>query len=1089
MRDAFLIRLNQLDSSYLILLLVVGAGLAAGALFYTGVLGWIIGGVGRLLGGCIRKGFQLWELLFGWATLPIFLGIVLGWLALGWIASWFFPLLTIVCALIPIFMGVTACLAYMFIDLERYEVARGHKAVHNPLKGQGLADYLMRYGHQVGVPLLAAASFGMIGGFALLNLGLYESIGESWYVVDEGRERAAYVDFLAYAFIHLLRIVDVLNLARSNQLLQLSYVHQAHWQASILMTIFQTFFTFVLLQQIFASIRQGNLLFETITDFWSPHESIHERARNALPQYGVRAIGPLLLSLRSVACLTKEQRDQLPAILAAIGPSAIPALIGHLHDPHEDMRALAVAALGHLHTHDELSLLVPLLIELAHDPSDLVRQNLAETLGLIGAANADPDRTGRRRCRTLRIRVRWMRRWFYWRAGRSGDPSAASSAQAAGKPIELAVLTLRAALSDTSAAVRTHAARSLGRIGLLAAAATPNLIALLKDADETVRCDSAESLAKVVVSGQRPADDATTHEPAVDALIALLNDAAPAVKASAARALGTLKKTAAPAVLGLVPLLQDQNESVRTDAAEAISKIGSLNEAAADSLVEGLSSPDNVVRAQTAEALGTIGTPAQDTASALVEAVADPNDRVRAKAVEALGKIGESAAELAVPSLVRALRDQDNWVSALAAEALGQMGDSADEAIPALMRALQHINPQVRSNAAESLGKMGTTALRARRALENVCQDDDGAVRAQAVRALGALGPSKSSWPVGLTALQDVDPQVRTAAVEAVSHWGEVDDHGQSTPVDYETILLPLLEDANDQVKMQTARALPKLAGATAAVVEGLCRRLLEDDSVLVQCSVAQALSKLGPAAAAFNVGGPLLRAAQTMETTVREQAMRAIAMIQPAEAEKAFASGLKDADGEIRKMASAGWMKRAAIPEDVIPALVEALRDPEVQVRANAAHALARLDELPTDAIPLLIACTADTNDGLRINAALALKLATGAAVTEAMEVLLEDANLRIRFIAASALLPSNPGHTRAGAVLVEALNDATLRLRQAALGLAQSLGAGGVVYLDALRLRAGLEEDPELQEALVQLVGQLEHQIPAEAQEVVGK
>src|ERR1019366_1118302 len=253
------------------------------------------------------------------------------------------------------FMGLTACLAYMFIDLERYEVERGHKAVHNPLKGQGLALHLMRYGQQVGVPLLVAATVGMIGGFALLNQGLYETIGRDWFAVGENHVDPAYVDFLAYALIHLLRIVDVLNIARTHRLAEITYVVPVAWPASTLLTSFQTFFAFVLLQQIFASIRQGRLLVETITDFWSPHESIHERARNALPQYGVRAIGPLLLSLRSVACLTKEQRDQLPPILAAIGPSAIPALIGHLNDPHEHMRALAVASLGHLHALDEMS--------------------------------------------------------------------------------------------------------------------------------------------------------------------------------------------------------------------------------------------------------------------------------------------------------------------------------------------------------------------------------------------------------------------------------------------------------------------------------------------------------------------------------------------------------------------------------------------------------------------------------------------------------------------------------------------------------------------------------------------------------------
>ena len=97
--------------------------------------------------------------------------------------------------------------------------------------------------------------------------------------------------------------------------------------ASALLALFKSFFTLVLLQQIFASVRQGRLLAETIADFWSPHEPIHERARAALPQYGAGALGPLLVSLRSAEALTREQREQLPQILATIGPAAIPDLV------------------------------------------------------------------------------------------------------------------------------------------------------------------------------------------------------------------------------------------------------------------------------------------------------------------------------------------------------------------------------------------------------------------------------------------------------------------------------------------------------------------------------------------------------------------------------------------------------------------------------------------------------------------------------------------------------------------------------------------------------------------------------------------
>ncbi len=1007
------IRLNQLDSSYLILLFVAGVVLAAALLYYTGLLGWALRGLSHVVRGSIRGGFLLWERLFAWLSWPLLLAVVLGLLAVGWAAAEALPGLTVVCALAPLFMGGTACLAYMFIDLERYEVERGHKAVHNPLKGQKQALHLVRYGQQAGVPLLAAATVGIIGGFALLNQGLHETIGRDWYAVGEEQEKPVSVDFLANALIHLLRIVDVVNLARSHQLLQVTYVHQAAWPASLLLASYQTFFAFVLLQQIFASVRQGNLLAETITDFWSPHESIHERARNALPQYGTRAIWPLLMSLRSVGSLTREQRDQLPPILAAFGPAVIPALVRHLHDPQEHMRAIAAAALGHLHARDE----VPLLVQLANDPSDVVRQNLVEALGLIGAAGA--DRT--RRSRILRLRVGWTWRWFGWTRRPESSPIP--------DPIGQAISTLRDALADDSAAVRTQAARALGRIGSPAAEVAPGLIALLKDADETVRCEAAESLGKVGGSEQA----------AVSALVELLQDAPPSVKASAARALGAMKKAAAPAVLALVPLLQDQEESVRAAAAEAIGQVGALNEAATDSLAEGLASPDNVVRAQTAEALGTIGAPAHEAASALVEAMGDGNGRVRAEAAQALGKIGAGAADVAVPGLVRALRDQDNWVSALAAEALGQMGDSADEAVPALIRSLRHINPQVRSNAAETLGKMGAAAGRARPALETACRDKDGGVRGQTIRALGALGGPTPATALAVRAgLQDPDPQVRTAAVEAVGRWGEATE---ATLGD----LMPLLEDANDQVKVEATRVLPKLVGATPAVIDGLCRRLLEDDSDWVQVHAALALGKLGPGAAA--AGGALLRAARTGEVGVREQAMRAIAKIQPPETLAAFTVGLDDADGEVRKVASGGWMNAASIPEEVIPLLVRALRDPEVQVRANAAHALARLDALPAEAIPLLIACTADPDDGLRINAALALELAPPAA--EAMRHLLEDANVRVRLVAARSLLCADPGDARAGAVLLEALADADPRARKAALGLAESLGPAGAAFL----------------------------------------
>ena len=144
-------------------------------------------------------------------------------------------------------MGAIACLAYMFIDLERNEVERGYKAVHNPLKGQVLALNLKRYGKQVRIPLLISATVALIGGFALFNQGLYETIGREWYEVADERREPIYADFLAYALTKILGIVDVLDLARSHHILGAAFVRQAAWPASTLLAGFKLFFTMVLL--------------------------------------------------------------------------------------------------------------------------------------------------------------------------------------------------------------------------------------------------------------------------------------------------------------------------------------------------------------------------------------------------------------------------------------------------------------------------------------------------------------------------------------------------------------------------------------------------------------------------------------------------------------------------------------------------------------------------------------------------------------------------------------------------------------------------------------------------------------------------
>jgi HEAT repeat protein len=1050
---------DYLTSSNIFLASLVLLAVLAGVSYQAGLLGWLIRVLYRFLQGTVSQGFLLWKRLLSWASWPLYAAMVLGLLVLGVANAPELPGVAILCSLALLFCGVTACLAYVYIDVESYEVSRGYKTLANPAKGQELAVNLARYGPRVGVPLLVAATVAAIGGFALLNQGLYDTVGPDWYDLRAGKAGPAspppgddggetvrvrkagqtapgYTDFLAYTLLHLLRIVDLLNIAE-NYNLRMSYIHPRRWPASTLLTLFKTFFTMVLLQQIFASFRQMRLLAQTIQDFWSPHVSIHEQACVSLPQHGPRAVRPLFASLRAAEFLTVEQRAQVPEIVANIGSAVTPVLGKYLRDPNENVRAVAVAALGRLTALEAL----PRLVRLSRDESAWVRQSLAETLGLLGSASPE---AGRRR-RWFRRRRRaagpgWLARWTGW-ARRKLPPQ------------ELAVATLRSLLADPATQVRVQAAAGLGKIGTAAQVATPELIAMLRDADESVRCQAAEALGQLGGSA----------EETVNALAELLQDPSAAVQAAAAKALGALKHEAAEAVPSLVPLLQDPDEGVRKTAAQAIGEIGTVTEEAAPDLVAGLASQDNVIRAQTAEALGTIGEPAAGEAiPALIRSLADPNDRVRAKSAEALGKLGPAAAE-AVPRLIEALRDEDTAVRARAAAALGEMGGAAEPAVPGLVECLRHVNPQVRANAAHALGRIDGGARPALAALEEAARDAEGEVRSQALFALGEIGDlAGAAAQVLLAGLDDPDPQVRAAAVEALGKRDEVGDSGVQA-------LLRALGDASDDVKVAVTRALPQRAGAVAAVVEGLCR-LLQEGSPTVQAGAAQALGKLG--VEARSAGPFLLHAVQTGEAAVREQAIRAVVLIQPPEAALAFAVGLRDAQEEVRKLASAGLMKVSDMPPEVVPELVEALRDPHIQVRSNAAHALARLDPVPEQAIPLLVEYTADPDDGLRLSAVLALKAASPEKVKAVVHHLIDDPNLRIRLLAASLLLVEDPADPRAGAILVEALSEPAAGQRKRALEVVSALGPRAAAFLNEVRQRVEVEIEPEVRDLLLQTV-----------------
>jgi hypothetical protein len=211
------ITLSQAQSTYWILAAITVILSTVAILFLTGHLPTWFGLLARLLTTGIRHGFRIWERTLAWARWPVYLALVVSLLGLG-ISSldhgreW----LSLLIAVVMLTTGASACTAFMFVSLERYDVSRGYKAVHNPAKGQELARHVIRYGGRLGPLMLALFGAATIAAFTVLNQSLYSIFGESWYIIRDPEAKPGNLDFLAFSLINLLKVVDVLDLFRTS---------------------------------------------------------------------------------------------------------------------------------------------------------------------------------------------------------------------------------------------------------------------------------------------------------------------------------------------------------------------------------------------------------------------------------------------------------------------------------------------------------------------------------------------------------------------------------------------------------------------------------------------------------------------------------------------------------------------------------------------------------------------------------------------------------------------------------------------------------------------------------------------------------
>ncbi|HKQ93281.1 MAG TPA: HEAT repeat domain-containing protein [Blastocatellia bacterium] len=294
-------------------------------------------------------------------------------------------------------------------------------------------------------------------------------------------------------------------------------------------------------------------------------------------------------------------REQAARAVGAAGKrEAVEPLITALQDQHEQVREAAAKTLGIIGNRRAL---VPLNLAL-QDADEQVRKNAIEALDLL---------------------------------------------KQSGRDFSMSIN----ALQSSNAMQRAFAARSLGRLG--AFEAIPALINLLGD-------DTPIRLIKYLDSGDwSPA----RHE---------FKQASPGEQAAIA-----LAALSQPAVEPLIAALNNGNPSVRRNAAWAIGEIrGGLvtdRTAAVEPLIATLSDEDSWVRVAAAYSLGEMG-PSQATES-LVAALGDAEWSVRGMAARALGKMKAHAAVERLKSL--SLRDENEEVRRKAVQALGEIGESLDQ--------------------------------------------------------------------------------------------------------------------------------------------------------------------------------------------------------------------------------------------------------------------------------------------------------------------------------------------------------------------------------------------------------------------------
>ena len=352
---------------------------------------------------------------------------------------------------------------------------------------------------------------------------------------------------------------------------------------------------------------------------------------NKTAEVGEAAIDSLLWSLKNQS---RDDHEEIIDAMVKIGCPAVDALIGFLREKDDQLKQLAISALGKI---GEKKAVKP-LISCLRDNNLQIRVSAAGSLCNMGEEVVEPLLDALSESRPE------VREASAGALGQMGD--------------KRAVEPLIKLLSDKNFTVRKAATWALGRID--DDRTTGPLLSVVSDENPSVREAAAWALGK------------KGNTEAVEPMISLLRDDNVEVRKAAAGSLGNIGSSRA--VNSLKALLEDDDEQIQKAAIVALGDIRSAR--AVESLIKLLEVQNSPHIMEVLKALGKISS---FRAVEPIMKLAGSNDRqVKLEALRALGAIGDFGA---IKILIAAGRDEDPEIRATANEALKKIDKPLDATI------------------------------------------------------------------------------------------------------------------------------------------------------------------------------------------------------------------------------------------------------------------------------------------------------------------------------------------------------------------------------------------------------------------------